>query len=95
MCLTLSTGAALTEASSVPKSGSPNSGDRTGVPSSMMVSNVQQAHEGAGGGAAFSSIYQKDAYLLFRALCKLSMKGLNEEASNSHSSNDPIAMQNK
>eukprot|EP01038_Epipyxis_sp_PR26KG_P008429 gene8429-11403_t len=42
--------------------------------------------------ASFPSIYHKDSYLLFRALCKLSMKGLNEETS---SSNDQIALQNK
>lgn len=43
----------------------------------------------------FSSIYQRDSYLLFRALCKLSMKGLNEEGSSIQSANDPIALQNK
>ena len=42
---------------------------------------------------SFKSIYQKDSYLLFRALCKLSMKGLTEE--NSAISNDNILLQNK
>ena len=35
---------------------------------------------GNGGSMVFPSIYHKDAYLLFRALCKLSMKGLSEES---------------
>lgn len=41
---------------------------------------------------AFSSIYQKDAYLLFRALCKLSMKGSSDDAVGY---NDNILLQNK
>ena len=41
----------------------------------------------------FPSVYHKDAYLLFRALCKLSMKGLSEEAQYAHS--DAIPLQNK
>lgn len=40
----------------------------------------------------FSSVFQKDAYLLFRALCKLSMKGTNE---NTTGSGDNILLQNK
>ena len=49
---------------------------------------------GAGGGALiFPSVYHKDAYLLFRALCKLSMKGLSEETQYAHS--DAIPLQNK
>lgn len=50
---------------------------------------------GGGGGASlvFPSVYHKDAYLLFRALCKLSMKGLSEEAQYAHS--DAIPLQNK
>jgi hypothetical protein len=40
----------------------------------------------------FSSIYQKDAYLLFRALCKLSMKGSSDDAVGY---NDNILLQNK
>jgi hypothetical protein len=43
---------------------------------------------------AFLSVYHKDSYLLFRALCKLSMKGLSDEASNG-AQNDAIALQNK
>ncbi len=42
----------------------------------------------------FASVYHKDSYLLFRALCKLSMKGLNDEQS-SGAQNDAIALQNK
>lgn len=41
----------------------------------------------------FASIYHKDAYLLFRALCKLSMKGLSEDAQ--VAVNDSIMLQNK
>lgn len=41
-------------------------------------------------GAQFPSPYHKDAYLLFRALCKLSMKGLNEDGQP-----EAIALQNK
>ena len=41
---------------------------------------------------SFASILHKDAFLLFRALCKLSMKGLNDDA---NSQQDPIALQNK
>lgn len=41
----------------------------------------------------FPSIFHKDAYLLFRALCKLSMKGLSEETQYAHS--DAIPLQNK
>jgi brefeldin A-inhibited guanine nucleotide-exchange protein len=45
------------------------------------------------GGESFASIYHKDAYLLFRALCKLSMKGLSEDAQ--IALNDSIMLQNK
>ena len=40
----------------------------------------------------FPSLSHKDSFLLFRALCKLSMKGLQDE---SGSQSDPIALQNK
>ena len=43
-------------------------------------------------GHVFPSILHKDAFLLFRALCKLSMKGLLDD---SVSMSDPIALQNK
>lgn len=62
-----------------------------GPPISTSVAAV-----GTGGGGAslvFPSVYHKDAYLLFRALCKLSMKGLSEEAQFAHS--DAIPLQNK
>jgi hypothetical protein len=42
----------------------------------------------------FPSIAHKDAFLLFRALCKLSMKGLHEN-DELGSISDPIALQNK
>lgn len=41
---------------------------------------------------SFDSPYQKDAYLLFRALCKLSTKGFQDESSNS---TDAVIHQNK
>lgn len=48
--------------------------------------------DGFHGVGAFSSHFHKDAFLIFRALCKLSMKGLEDDA---NSANDPIALQNK
>lgn len=42
---------------------------------------------------AFASISHKDAFLVFRALCKLSMKGLNESAHNEVG--DQMALQNR
>ena len=47
----------------------------------------------AGGSTHFSSILHKNAFLLFRALCKLSMKGLHDDASGTQA--DAVAMQNK
>ena len=41
---------------------------------------------------SFPSIHHKDAFLLFRALCKLSLKGLHDDTG---TMNDPIALQNK
>jgi hypothetical protein len=41
---------------------------------------------------SFDSPYQKDAYLLFRALCKLSTKGFQDESTNS---TDAVIHQNK
>jgi brefeldin A-inhibited guanine nucleotide-exchange protein len=41
---------------------------------------------------SFDSPYQKDAYLLFRALCKLSTKGFQDESANS---TDAVIHQNK
>ena len=43
-------------------------------------------------GHIFPSIMHKDAFLLFRALCKLSMKGLQDDTSVLA---DPMALQNK
>lgn len=43
-------------------------------------------------GEGIENIYQKDAYLLFRALCKLSMKGVADDTA---TSNDAIIHQNK
>jgi brefeldin A-inhibited guanine nucleotide-exchange protein len=58
----------------------------SGVPASS-------AAQEKGGNMVFTTIYHKDAYLLFRALCKLSMKGLSEETQYAHS--DAIPLQNK
>lgn len=41
---------------------------------------------------AFESVYQKDAYLLFRALCKLSTKGVSDEVV---TGSDAVIHQNK
>lgn len=41
----------------------------------------------------FPTIFHKDAYLMFRALCKLSMKGLTDESQVAYS--DSIVLQNK
>jgi hypothetical protein len=44
------------------------------------------------GDDVFQSVYHKDAFLLYRALCKLSMKSLQDD----HASlSDPIVLQNK
>lgn len=40
----------------------------------------------------FTSVYKKDAFLTFRAICKISMKGLHDESGSQY---DPIALQNK
>lgn len=40
----------------------------------------------------FISVYHKDAFLTFRAICKISMKGLQDETG---AQSDPIALQNK
>jgi hypothetical protein len=50
--------------------------------------------ESVGLGMAFPSILHKDAFLIFRALCKLSMKGLHE-SDDTGAPTDPIALQNK
>lgn len=42
-------------------------------------------------GHVFPSILHKDAFLIFRALCKLSMKNTTDN----NSTSDPIALQNK
>lgn len=60
----------------------------------LVLSNDNTAEEMLNApGDAFSTIYQKDAYLLFRALCKLSMKGLSDEGITA--TNDSILLQNK
>lgn len=56
--------------------------------------HVNRDKESVGAGMAFPSILHKDAFLIFRALCKLSMKGLHE-SDDSGAPSDPIALQNK
>jgi hypothetical protein len=46
-------------------------------------------------GHVFPSILHKDAFLLFRYLCKLSMKGLQEETDIGSGQIDNTALQNK
>ena len=47
---------------------------------------------GSSGDDIFPSIYHKDAFLLYRALCKLSMKSIQDDKGDL---NDPIVLQNK
>jgi hypothetical protein len=82
-----------------------SSSDQEGVTSSDMpptplngveeaVVVVSEAPPASATSMAFPSIMHKDAFLIFRALCKLSMKGLHE-SDESGSLSDPIALQNK
>jgi brefeldin A-inhibited guanine nucleotide-exchange protein len=64
----------------------------SGVPESASVDTNAPAVS-ASTAMQFSSVYHKDAYLLFRALCKLSMKGLSEDAQ--YGRDDAIPLQNK
>jgi brefeldin A-inhibited guanine nucleotide-exchange protein len=64
----------------------------SGVPESASVDTNAPAAS-ASTAMQFSSVYHKDAYLLFRALCKLSMKGLSEDAQ--YGRDDAIPLQNK
>jgi brefeldin A-inhibited guanine nucleotide-exchange protein len=57
-------------------------------------STAALASASGGSNLQFPSIFHKDAYLLFRALCKLSMKGLSEEVQYAHIT-DAIPLQNK
>lgn len=63
-----------------------------GVEEAVVV--VSEAPPASATSMAFPSIMHKDAFLIFRALCKLSMKGLHE-SDESGSLSDPIALQNK
>jgi brefeldin A-inhibited guanine nucleotide-exchange protein len=69
------------------------------IPENVADSDILVEGEGGDGNdktsdkdMTFVSIYHKDTFLLFRALCKLSMKGLHDD---SGSQSDPIALQNK
>lgn len=65
----------------------------TGSVTPSPVNSTPATAAATGASLVFSSVYHKDAYLLFRALCKLSMKGLSEETQYAHS--DAIPLQNK
>ncbi|OQS02740.1 brefeldin A-inhibited guanine nucleotide-exchange protein, partial [Thraustotheca clavata] len=68
---------------------------------------ANRAHAAAAAASnAFSSVYQKDAFLLFRSLCRISMRSLAEDAASGSTSNlantglnqgadDPFAFQSK
>lgn len=62
--------------------------------SSTAAAALTSASSSGGSNLQFPSIFHKDAYLLFRALCKLSMKGLSEEVQYAHIT-DAIPLQNK
>lgn len=75
----------------------------TFISTSCCCSAVVEVSSGEGGAQAseqpaikssesFDSSYQKDAYLLFRALCKLSTKGFQDEST---TSTDAVIHQNK
>ena len=64
------------------------------VEKSTTISGASDAAHAGSSTMAFPSIMHKDAFLIFRALCKLSMKGLHE-SDESGSLSDPIALQNK
>ena len=71
-----------------------NKGEYGGLSTTMSMSSSAREKESVGLGMAFPSILHKDAFLIFRALCKLSMKGLHE-SDDSGTPSDPIALQNK
>lgn len=62
---------------------------------SSSPSSSRRTSIGNGSSMSFLTLNHKDAFLLFRALCKLSMKGLHEDSSNGSQNSDPIALQNK
>lgn len=67
-------------------------GFKSGGMSPLPFSGFDDMASSGNAGIMFPSIQHKDAFLIFRALCKLSMKGLQDD-SGTHS--DPIALQNK
>ena len=77
-------GAVVTDGGSSDKSSGAADSATGGTPAAAVTT---------GASLVFSSVYHKDAYLLFRALCKLSMKGLSEETQYAHT--DAIPLQNK
>jgi brefeldin A-inhibited guanine nucleotide-exchange protein len=60
--------------------------------SEQQIKRMSTNPTAAGG---FKSIHHKDSYLLFRALCKLSMKGHDGEAVGDDRTSAPIILQNK
>lgn len=74
--------------SALPNSSSSDAGD---LPAAVKST---QAAAAAATPVQFASVQHKDSFLLFRALCKLSMKGLHDDAQESLQA-DAVAMQNK
>ena len=58
-----------------------------------VVSDEKEDNNDDGSNHLFPSTSHKDAFLVFRALCKLSMKGLNDDVN--VDANDQIALQNR
>jgi brefeldin A-inhibited guanine nucleotide-exchange protein len=88
----------------VQKSGSSDEAESPAPPSSAEMGDKTEDAKPNGESASataavtasnmvFPSVYHKDSYLLFRALCKLSMKGLSEDTQ--YSNSDAIPLQNK
>lgn len=90
-----SAGNAVVSDNGLDSSDKSSGGGADSAPASAAPTSVSPTPAAATTGASlvFSSVYHKDAYLLFRALCKLSMKGLSEETQYAHT--DAIPLQNK
>ena len=59
----------------------------------MVGASDEKEDNDDGSNHLFPSTTHKDAFLVFRALCKLSMKGLNDDVN--VDANDQIALQNR
>lgn len=73
--------AALTSSDGLPKPISEQKDDENNTPSGVDIPRPEPpAEEGGEAGVDFASVLQKDAYLLFRALCKISAKDVPDGA---------------